>query len=57
MGLSNEMGLVRRLPTGPGQVFAVTHETGFDIFALCRGPIFADDFETGDTTMWSSAVP
>jgi len=57
MGLSHETGLVRRLPTGPEDVFAVTLETGFDIFALCRGPIFADGFETGDTTAWASAVP
>ena len=57
MGLSHETGLVRRLPTGPGEVFAVTLETGFDIFALCQGPLFADGFESGDTTAWSSVAP
>jgi hypothetical protein len=57
MGLSHETGLVRRLPTGPGEVFAVTLETGFDTFALCRGPIFADGFESGNTSAWSSAAP
>lgn len=57
MGLSHETGLVTRLPTGPVGVFAVTLETGFDILEPCQGPIFADDFETGDTTAWSSAVP
>jgi hypothetical protein len=57
MGLSHETGRVRRLPTGPEEVFAITLETGFDIFTQCRGPIFADGFETGDTTAWSSAVP
>ncbi len=54
MGLSHDTGLVRRLPTGPEEVFAVALETGFDTFALCQGPIFADGFETGDTSAWSS---
>ena len=30
--------------------------SGFDIFALCQGPIFADGFETGDTVAWSVAA-
>ena len=57
MGLSHVSGPVRRLPTGPGQVFAVTLETGFGTFTLCQGPIFADDFESGGTGAWTSAVP
>jgi hypothetical protein len=31
--------------------------SGFDTFARCQGPLFADGFESGDTTTWSSAVP
>ena len=57
MGLSEVSGRVRRLPTGPGQVFAVTLETGFDTTTLCSGPVFADDFESGTTSAWSSAAP
>jgi len=42
---SNEMAFLSR------------YYSGFDTFALCQGPIFADGFETGDTTVWSSTVP
>jgi hypothetical protein len=42
---SNEMAFLARI------------YSGFDTFALCQGPIFADGFESGDTTAWSSAVP
>jgi hypothetical protein len=31
--------------------------TGFDSFTLCQGPLFADGFESGDTTAWSGAAP
>lgn len=57
MGVSPGTRLVRRLPTGSEGVFALTLETGFEILGLCQGPIFADDFESGDTTAWTSAVP
>jgi len=57
MGRSHDTGLVTRLPTGPVGVFAVTLETGFDILEPCQGPLFADGFESGDTTAWSSVVP
>ena len=32
-------------------------ETGFDILECCSAPLFADDFESGDVSRWSSAVP
>ncbi|HSN54193.1 MAG TPA: hypothetical protein VLT32_05955 [Candidatus Sulfomarinibacteraceae bacterium] len=57
MGLSHVTGPVRRLPAGPGQVFALTLETGFDVLTLCQGPIFADGFESGNPSAWTSAVP
>lgn len=31
--------------------------SGFDTFTLCLGPLFADGFETGDTSEWASAQP
>jgi len=30
---------------------------GMEIFWQCRVEIFADGFESGDTSMWSLAVP
>lgn len=57
LGLSHVTGWVRRLLTSPGEVFSLTLETGFDTFALCQGPIFADGFETGDSDEWSNTVP
>jgi len=38
-------------------VFAITLRTGFDVLAHCHGPIFADGFESGDTSAWASAAP
>jgi len=57
MGRSQDTGLVTRLPTGPEEVFAVTLETGFDIFALCHDPVFADGFESGNAAAWSGVAP
>ena len=57
MGLSHDTGRVRRFTAGPEEIFAVTLETGFDILALCQGPLFADGFESGDSGAWSSTVP
>jgi len=57
MDLIERPGRVKRFAFGPGELYAFGRATGFDIFALCRGPIFADGFESGDTTAWSSAAP
>ena len=38
-------------------VVSPRYYSGFDTFALCQGPIFADGFETGDTTAWTVTVP
>jgi len=35
-------------------VFTSRYASGVDVFTLCQGPIFADGFESGDTTAWSS---
>ena len=57
MGASPETRLVNRLATGPEWVVALSLESGFDTFSLCQGPIFADGFESGDTTAWLGAAP
>jgi hypothetical protein len=57
MGVSPETRQVNRFATGPEGVIALSLETGFDAFALCQGPIFADDFESGTTSAWSGGVP
>jgi hypothetical protein len=54
MGVSPETRLVNRLATGPDGVLALSLETGFDTFSLCQGPLFADGFESGDTSAWGS---
>jgi hypothetical protein len=47
--------------SGPGPVPFSTYSQdgdGFGVFARHGiGPLFADDFETGDTAMWSGGVP
>jgi len=31
-------------------------ETGFDTLALCHDPVFADGFESGDTSAWTESM-
>jgi len=57
LGLVPHTGDAKRLTFSPEEVFVVHRETGFETFALCQDPLFADDFESGDTMMWSTAVP
>jgi len=57
LGFVEGPGHVNRFAFRPDEVYAFHLETGFDIYALCQGPIFADDFESGTTSAWSSAVP
>ena len=57
MGTHGEAGDVMDLAFSDGHVFTARFFSGVDIFTRCSGPIFADGFESGDTTMWSSAVP
>ncbi len=57
MGARSDVGSVQHFAFSDEHVFSNRYISGFDIFSLCQGPLFADGFETGDTTMWSSAVP
>jgi hypothetical protein len=45
------------LAFGADTVVTTRVASGFEIFSVCQGPIFADGFESGDTSAWSSAVP
>ncbi len=38
-------------------VFTVRYASGFESFTLCHDPIFADGFESGDTSAWASVGP
>jgi hypothetical protein len=42
---------------GVEHAFAANREGGLLVFDRCELPVFADDFETGDTTGWSVTVP
>ena len=57
MDLIERPGRVKRFAFGPDELYVFGRETGFDIFALCRGPLFADGFESEDTSAWSGVVP
>ena len=57
MGTHGEAGDVMDFAFSDEHVFTSRYASGFDIFALCQGPIFADGFETGDTAAWSVTVP
>ena len=57
MGARSDVGSVQHFAFSDEHVFPIRKTTGFDAFALCQGPLFADGFESGDTTAWSSAVP
>jgi hypothetical protein len=57
MGVVGYPGGARRLAFGPDDLFVLDWSAGFDTYPLCQGPIFADDFESGNTSAWTSAVP
>lgn len=57
MGTHPGPGYVTDFAFSGDHVFSTRYYSGFDILVLCQGPIFADDFETGDTMVWSTAVP
>jgi hypothetical protein len=57
LGLMPHHEDAKRLAFSPNEVFVAHRETGFDTFALCHDPVFADGFESGDTSAWSGAVP
>lgn len=53
MGAQDGAGILTDLVFSREHVYSIRWNSGFDIFALYQGPIFADGFETGDTQMWS----
>lgn len=57
MGISPETWRIDHLAAGPEGVYAVSLETGFEVLGHCQGPIFADGFESGDTSAWAAEVP
>ena len=40
-----------------GHVYVTDFVAGLAVFNECQGPVFADDFESGDTSAWSMIVP
>jgi len=46
LGLSPQMDFPMDFTLSHEEVFAITKKSGFNTFALCHGPLFADDFET-----------
>ena len=38
-------------------VYVAESMAGMEIYRECEGPLFADDFETGDCSKWSLEVP
>ena len=57
MGTHDEAGNVMDFAFSGDHVFTARFLSGVDVFTLCQGPIFADGFETGDTTAWSGVTP
>ncbi len=57
MGEHLGAGDVVDLALGKGHVFTARFMSGFEIFSLCQGPLFANGFESGDTSAWASATP
>jgi len=57
MGTHGEAGDVMDFAFSDEHVFTSRYASGVDVFTLCQGPIFADGFESGDTTAWWSASP
>ncbi len=57
MGLLPRSGWVKRFAFGADEIYVFGRATGFDVFSLCQGPIFADGFESGDASAWSGALP
>jgi hypothetical protein len=57
MGSHGEAGIVTGIAFSDAHAFTARFASGVDIFSLCRGPIFADGFESGNTAAWSDAAP
>ena len=57
MGTHDEAGDVMDFAFSDEHVFTARYVSGVDVFILCQGPLFADGFETGDTTAWSGVTP
>ncbi len=45
------------MSAGRSGVIVSADDTGFEHLSLCQGPIFADGFESGDTSVWSMTLP
>jgi hypothetical protein len=57
MHLIPRQGAVTRMASDKNAVYVLDHQTGFDAYALCHGPLFSDGFESGDTDQWSGLTP
>lgn len=57
IGTRADAGSVQHFVFDEDHVFTIRVDSGFDVFTLCLDPLFADDFELGNTDAWSSAVP
>jgi len=57
MSARSDVGSVQHFAFSDEHVFSIRYASGFDIFSLCQGPIFADGFESGNITAWESTLP
>ncbi len=57
LGSSPLAGYGNRLSVSSNGVLVTYDPTGFESFSLCHDPIFADGFESGDPSAWSSSAP
>jgi len=51
-------GYAGRIPRlGSDYAVAAAYQSAFLVFEQCELPVFADGFESGDTSHWSLTVP
>jgi hypothetical protein len=49
--------MIRYVGLGSDYAVAATYESAFLVLEQCELPVFADGFESGDTSAWSATVP
>ena len=56
-GYTQPPGAAHAVAISAGHVYVTDLVAGLAVFNECEGPVFADDFESGDTSAWSMTVP
>jgi hypothetical protein len=57
VGFADTPGSAEGVAVAVGFVFVADNAAGLAVFRECSGALFADGFESGDTSAWSATLP